>query len=275
MVQAATATKDKPAPPKLGKMSVKQVPISRLQPSERNARTHSKKQIEKIAGSIIKFGWTVPIVIDGEFQVLAGHGRLAAAELLEMTKVPCITVEGLTEQQRREYILADNRIAEAAGWDSKLLGLELSELRLEGADLKSLGFTAPELRKFAPAPKGGADPEEPDDEEEPVPEIAPPVTQPGEMWLLGNHRVLAGDAASKDDVERVLDGGVPVRITVTDPPYGVDYDPAWRDEKAESLGAADRSTGEVKKRPPGGLANGVRAVPWRRGLRLAFRFATV
>ena len=248
MVQAATATKDKPASPKLGKISVKQVPISRLKPSERNARTHSKKQIEKIAGSITKFGWTAPIVIDAEFQVLAGHGRLAAAEFLEMTKVPCITVEGLTEQQRREYILADNRIAEAAGWDSKLLGLELSELRLEGADLKALGFTAPELRKFAPAPKGSTDPEEPDDEEEPVPELAVPVTQLGEMWLLGTHRLLCGDATAKDDVERVLEGGVPVRITVTDPPYGVNYDPAWREKAADDgfIEGAGRSNGEVK-----------------------------
>jgi ParB-like chromosome segregation protein Spo0J len=164
--------------------------VDRLIPSARNARTHSDVQIAEIAGSIRAFGFTNPILVGEEGDVVAGHGRLAAARQLGLTEVPVILLRGLTELQRRQLVLADNRIALNAGWDLDMLNLELSELSALGADLSTLGFSKDELAAaLAPAVSGGLT------YEDDVPELAETaVALLGDIWCLGPHRVACGDS---------------------------------------------------------------------------------
>jgi ParB-like chromosome segregation protein Spo0J len=197
-------------------------PIERLVPSARNARTHSEAQIVEIAGSIKVFGFTNPILAGDDGDVVAGHGRLAAARLLGLTQVPVIPLHGLTETQRRQLMLADNRIALNAGWNAEMLNIELQELSIMGADLEALGFTAKELAA-ALNPSGAGLTDEND-----VPEIAEAaVTVAGDIWCLGAHRVICGDSTDAAVVKALLGDAVP-GLMVTDPPYGVEYDPEWR-----------------------------------------------
>ncbi len=197
-------------------------PVDRLIPSPRNARTHSDAQVAEIAGSIRAFGFTNPILAGEDGDVVAGHGRLAAARLLGLTEVPVIPLKGLTELQRRQLILADNRIALNAGWDLEMLHLELKDLSALGADLSTLGFTTQELAAALGTGSSGLT-----DENE-VPAVAETaVTQPGDIWCLGTHRLGCGDSTNSDAV-KVLLGTQKPQLMVTDPPYGVKYDPAWR-----------------------------------------------
>jgi DNA modification methylase len=197
-----------------------------LVPSLRNARTHSDAQVAEIAGSIRTFGFTNPILVgeDGG----DGHGRLAAARLLGLADVPVIPLSGLTGVQRRQLMLADNRIALNAGWDAELLSLELMDLSAMGADLEALGFTAQELAAaLNPSDDGLTDENE-------VPEVsAVPVTVAGDIWCLGPHRVACGDSTDTGVVKALLGEVVP-RLMVTDPPYGVEYDPEWRNQRGLS-----------------------------------------
>ena len=198
-------------------------PVARLIPSARNARTHSDAQIAEIAGSIQAFGFSNPILVGAEGDIIAGHGRLAAARQLGLTEVPVVVLSGLTDLQRRQLMLADNRIALNAGWDLDMLHLELTDLSVLGADLKALGFTAEELAKaLNPAGANGLT----DENEVPeLPEKA--VTAVGDIWLAGSHRIACGDSTDAAAVAALL-GGLAPELMVTDPPYGVDYDPAWR-----------------------------------------------
>lgn len=198
-------------------------PISWLKPYERNARTHSEAQIEQLRGSLKQFGWTVPILAREDGTIIAGHGRVEAAKLERMTECPVIIAAGWTEEQCRAYALADNRIALNSGWDEALLGLEVAELADLGIDLQALGFDAEELAALsATGAEGGLT--DPDD----VPESpANPVSMVGDLWALGRHRLLCGDATNPEDTQKVL-AGVSPHLMVTDPPYGVEYDPAWR-----------------------------------------------
>jgi DNA modification methylase len=204
--------------------------IERLIPYARNARTHSDAQIAQIAGSIREFGFTNPVLIDEKGGLIAGHGRVLGARQLGMTQVPTITLTGLTETQRRAYVIADNKLALNAGWDPELLRLELGELKLSGFDLSLTGFGDLELKDImADRTEGLTDP---DDAPE-APEH--PVSQTGDLWLLGRHRLLCGDSTVATDVERVLDGVEP-HLMVTDPPYGVEYDPLWRERTVNRFG---------------------------------------
>jgi len=198
-------------------------PLDRLVPSPRNARTHSDAQVAEIAGSIRAFGFTNPILVGEEGDVIAGHGRLAAARKLGLSEVPVIPLRGLTEMQRRQLVLADNRIAMNAGWDLEMLGLELKGLTELGADLSMLGFTAKELSDaLTPANTGGLT------DEDDVPALAEAaVSRIGDVWLLGPHRIACGDSTDADTVKALIDDLHPP-LMVTDPPYGVDYDPTWR-----------------------------------------------
>jgi DNA modification methylase len=197
-------------------------PIERLVPSPRNARTHSDAQVAEIAGSIRTFGFTNPILAGDGGDVIAGHGRLAAARLLGLTEVPVIVLRGLSDVQRRQLMLADNRIALNAGWDAEMLNLELQELSVMGADLAALGFTAQELAAALNRGDEGLT-----DENE-VPEVAETaVAVAGDIWCLGAHRVTCGDCTDENTVKALLGGVAPV-LMVTDPPYGVQYDPEWR-----------------------------------------------
>jgi DNA modification methylase len=203
-------------------LQVEHWPIDRLIPSPRNARTHSAEQVAEIAGSIRAFGFANPILVGDDGDVVAGHGRLAAARLLGLPEVPVIPLRGLNPVERRMLMLADNRIALNAGWDADLLKLELTDLSKLGADFKLLGFSEREIAEALTGPAGGLT----DENEVPaLAEIA--VSKPGDVWLLGPHRVGCGDCTDASTVATMLGGAVP-QLMVTDPPYGVEYDPEWR-----------------------------------------------
>lgn len=165
------------------------VSIDKLKPYERNARTHSAEQIEKIAISIKEFGFINPVLIDGDFGIIAGHGRVEGAKKLGMTEVPCLFVEDLTEEQKRAYIIADNRLAEDAGWNEELLKIELGELADLDFDISLTGFSLDDLEELADEPKEFIEDEAPEVDEE-----NEPITQLGDIWQLGEHRLMCGDS---------------------------------------------------------------------------------
>ena len=199
--------------------------VDELIPYVNNARTHSDEQVTKIASSIKEFGFNNPILTDGENGVIAGHGRLLAAKKLGLETVPTIELSGLTEAQKKAYILADNKLALDAGWDEELLKIELEDLKLEGVDLDGIGFSEDELDNLLVS-------EEPSDESEPeVPEAKPdPVSKKGDVWILGVHRLMCGDSTSATDVSKLLEGGGgKVKLYLTDPPYNVAYEGKTKD----------------------------------------------
>lgn len=193
-------------------------PIDVLIPYARNSRTHSDAQVAQIAASIREFGWTNPVLIDGENGIIAGHGRVLAARKLGMNTVPCIELSGMSEAQKRAYVIADNKLALNAGWDDAVLAVELQELGDLGFDLDLTGFSADEIAALKPeeiAP-GLTD-------EDAVPEVQDePVSKPGDVWLLGKHRVMCGDSTSQDAMDRLMAGGR-ADMVFTDPPYNIDY----------------------------------------------------
>lgn len=220
-------------------LQVEQWPIERLLPYAANARSHPDGQVAQIAGSIAEFGFNVPCLVDERGVLIAGHGRLLAARRLGLTEVPVIRLDHLTDAQARAFRIADNQIALNATWDDALLSAEVARLKDDGVDLDLLGFGEDELDRLLDGldVAGGQA-----DGEDSVPEpSADPITRPGDLWLLGEHRLLCGDATNASDVEKLLAGAVP-HLMVTDPPYGVDYDPAWRNEAGVS---ATARTGRV------------------------------
>ena len=220
-------------------LAVERWPIERLLPYAANARTHSDEQVAQIAGSIAEFGFNVPCLVDDRGVLIAGHGRLLAARRLGLAEVPVIRLGHLTDAQARTFRIADNQIALNAGWDDSLLAAELARLKEDGVDLDLLGFAEDELDRLFDGLDGA---DGVTDSEDVVPETpVEPVTRPGDLWLLGKHRLLCGDATSAADVERLLAGVVP-HLMVTDPPYGVEYDPSWRNEAGVS---ATARTGRV------------------------------
>ncbi len=203
--------------PSLRDLLVEHRPVSSLRPSSRNPRTHSRRQIRQIADSIRTFGFTNPILIGRDGDVIAGHGRIEAAKLLGLETVPTIALDHLSEAQRRAYVLADNKLAENAGWDNDLLALELQYLSgLEiDFDVTITGFEVGEIDILI----GGLS-DDPSDEL-PVPDNSvPPVTQAGDLWLIGKHRLLCGDARVSSDFGRLMDG-TRASMVFTDPPYNV------------------------------------------------------
>jgi DNA modification methylase len=182
-------------------------------------------QVAEIAGSIRTFGFTNPLLVGEDSDVVAGHGRLAAARLLGMTEVPVIPLRKLNENERRQLMLADNRIALNAGWDTEMLKLELADLTSLGAELKILGFNEQELAAALGTTVPGLV------HEDEVPDLAETaISQPGDVWLLGAHRIGCGDCRDTKLVSAVLGSALP-QLMVTDPPYGVEYDPAWRHKR--------------------------------------------
>lgn len=194
------------------------VPVESLIPYARNSRTHSDEQVAQIAASIKEFGFTNPVLIDETGGIIAGHGRVMAARKLGLEAVPAIRIDYLTEAQKRAYVIADNKLALNAGWDMELLALELGELRDQGFDLDLTGFSGDELDQlFIEAeeiPEGSGDADE-------IPEPEPdPVSVPGDVWLLGKHRVMCGDSTSVDDVAKLMNGQK-APLLHADPPYGM------------------------------------------------------
>jgi DNA modification methylase len=200
-------------------MKIETTPIDKLVPYVNNARTHSPEQVDQIAASIKEFGFNNPVLIDKKNGIIAGHGRVQAARKLELKEVPTVRLEHLTETQKKAFIIADNKIAMNAGWDDELLALELKDLDDVMFDLNLTGFDGKELDELIqPEPVAGLT-----DEDE-VPEApVDPVTKPGELWILGNHRLLCGDSTKAEDVERLMDGQK-ADMVFTDPPYGVSYE---------------------------------------------------
>lgn len=203
--------------------------VEDLIPYARNARTHSDEQVARIAASIKEFGWTNPIIIDGENGIVAGHGRMLAARKLGLSEVPCIELKNLTETQKRAYILADNRLALDAGWDNEMLALELGDLKDAGVDLELTGFSDEELDELLATPTESVDG---DEDEAPEPQ-EDPVSKRGDVWILGAHRVMCGDSCSADDISKLFGstgGGTPtVSLYLTDPPYNVAYEGGTKD----------------------------------------------
>jgi DNA modification methylase len=220
-------------------LQVEHWPIERLLPYAANARTHGDDQVAQIAGSIAEFGFNVPCLVDERGVLIAGHGRLLAARRLGLAEVPVIRLGHLTDAQARAFRLADNQIALNAGWDEAMLSAELARLQEDGSDLALLGFAEDEIDRLLGGLDGDQGRAEGEDEAGELP--VDPVTRLGDLWLLGSHRLLCGDATVATDVERLLDGARP-HLMVTDPPYGVDYDPNWRNEAGVS---ATGRTGKV------------------------------
>ena len=215
--------------------------IDDLIPYARNARKHPPEQVAQLAASMREFGFTMPVLVAEDGTIIAGHGRVLAAQELGMTEVPVIVARGWTDAQRRAYTLADNQLALTSEWDEDLLKIELGDLREEGFDLGLIGFDAKELDKLLGVGTAGLT--DPDETPEPE-EVA--VTRPGDIWILGEHRIICGDSTDAATVEALLAGEKP-HLMVTDPPYGVEYEPDWRNKalRADGTPIAGRAVGEV------------------------------
>jgi DNA modification methylase len=195
-------------------------PITRLIPYARNSRTHSSEQIVELAAIIAEFGFTKPILVGPDNVIVAGHGQLRAAQELGFTQVPVVVLSHLTENQRRALVIADNKIAEKAGWDDDVLRLELFDLQDDDFDLSLTGFDPDELADLLAEDTEG---EAGDDDEDAVPEPEDvPLSKPGDLWVLGSHRLLCGDATLDDSYQRLL-GSETVDMIFCDPPYNVNY----------------------------------------------------
>ncbi len=197
--------------------------VAALKPYDGNARTHSDKQISQIAASIGKFGFNNPVLVDGDNRIVAGHGRVEAARRLGLEHIPTIRLDHLSDAERRAYVIADNRLAELASWDRDILKIELqglADLDL-GFDLEITGFDTAELDFLLDDTKGPADPDPAD--EIPPAEPGPSITQAGDTWLMGDHRLMCGDARDASAIQQLM-AGETARMVFTDPPYNVKID---------------------------------------------------
>lgn len=216
--------------------------ITDLIPRVTNSRTHSAAQIDKLSALMLQHGWTTAVLVDETGTILAGHGRvMAAAQLLDQghkqfARVPVMEARGWSEAAKRAYVIADNQVASLAGWDEKLLGSELKDLAGLGFDMSLIGFDPGDLRRLMRGPGGGLT--DPDEKQTPQAVV---VSELGDQWVLGDHVIRCGSSTNKTDVQALLSGRSP-NLMVTDPPYGVNYDPNWR---ADALGGKVRATGKV------------------------------
>jgi len=193
--------------------------VASLTPYARNARTHPKEQVAKLVSSVREWGWTMPILIDERGEIIAGHGRLLAAEALKIEQVPVMVARGWSDEKKRAYVIADNQLALEAGWDRELLSSELSELHALNFDLSLTGFDAQDIKILLRHHTfGGAEDILPD-----VPEEKDVVSKPGDLWILGDHRLLCGDSTNREHMQRLMNGEL-AHLLATDPPYLVDYD---------------------------------------------------
>jgi len=206
---------------------IEQWPTAKLLPYARNARTHSDDQVAQIAASIAEFGFTNPILAGSDGVIVAGHGRLAAAQKLGLEVVPVVVLDHLSPTQRRALVIADNRIAENAGWDDAMLRIEIASLQDDDFDVSLTGFDADALAELM----AGDEPDGVGDtDDDAVPEVSEtPISRPGDVWLLGGHRLLCGDSTVAESYDRLLDGA-PVDMVFTDPPYNVNYANSAKDK---------------------------------------------
>lgn len=206
------------------KHEIEYLEVESLIPYARNSRTHSDEQVAQVAASIKEFGFTNPVLVDQDGMIIAGHGRTLAAQRLQMKEVPCLRLSHLSEAQKRAYVIADNKLALNAGWDDELLAVELRDLKDSDFDLSLTGFGDDELADLlAEALEEGLT------DEDSVPEAPEtPVTVPGDIWLLGKHRLMCGDATSIENLEKLCEGQL-VDMWLTDPPYNVAYEGKTKD----------------------------------------------
>ena len=211
---------------------LEKISIEDLIPYARNSRTHSDEQVAQIAASIKEFGFTNPVLIDNDNGIIAGHGRVLAGRKLKLKEIPCLRLGHLTDAQKKAYVIADNKLALNSGWDAEMLKLELVELKDDGFNIDLIGFDGDELAEiFAEESEIN---EGLTDEDE-VPEVPEePVTKLGDIWILGNHRLMCGDSTSIDAVEKLMDGQK-ADMVFTDPPYGMflntNYDSMFSNDK--------------------------------------------
>ena len=204
-------------------MKIDYIRVCELRPYPNNARTHSKKQVRLIANSIGKFGFCNPVLIDDDKQIIAGHGRVEAAKLLGIDAVPTCRLSHLSEADRRAYILADNKLAEKAGWDKQLLSIELQYLIDLDVDIELTGFEMPEIDIILEDAREAAGASSGSEDAVPQHSSAPAVSRTGDLWLLGNHRLLCADARDEAAYDRLLEGAK-AEFVFTDPPYNVAID---------------------------------------------------
>lgn len=195
------------------------VNIDKLVPYARNARTHSKDQILQLRASLREFGFVNPVIVDKDLNIIAGHGRIVAAKEEGITEVPCVFVEHLSEAQKRAYIIADNRLAMNAGWDVEMLSVEIADLKGADFDVSLLGFDEAELNKLM----GGLEDVKDDDFDVDAELQNPAITKMGDLWLLGKHHLVCGDSTKAETFSLLMDGKQ-ANLTVTDPPYNVNYE---------------------------------------------------
>ena len=206
---------------------IEQWPTAKLLPYARNARTHSDDQVAQIAASIAEFGFTNPILAGSDGIIVAGHGRLAAAQKLGLEIVPVVVLDHLSPTQRRALVIADNRIAENAGWDDAMLRIELESLQLEGFDIDLTGFDADALAELLAGDEPNNDGQT---DEDAVPEVCEtPISRPGDIWIMGSHRLLCGDSTVAESYDRLMQGEV-ADMVFTDPPYNVNYANSAKDK---------------------------------------------
>ena len=206
------------------KHEIEYIEVESLIPYARNSRTHSDEQVAQVAASIKEFGFTNPVLVDQDGMIIAGHGRTLAAQRMQMKEVPCLRLSHLSEAQKRAYVIADNKLALNAGWDDELLAVELRDLKDSDFDLSLTGFGDDELADLlAEALEEGLT------DEDSVPEAPEtPVTVPGDIWVLGKHRLMCGDATSIENLEKLCEGQL-VDMWLTDPPYNVAYEGKTKD----------------------------------------------
>jgi DNA modification methylase len=220
------------------KQEIEQIKTADLVPYARNAKKHDEAQVAKLAGSIREFGFNNPVLIDAANGIIAGHGRVMAAQKLALASVPCLRLSHLSETQKRAYILADNRLAElGGGWDGEMLKLELADLGDLDVDLDGIGFGADDLQDLEISEELEASEVDAEPQIDKAEELrAKWGVEPGQLWELGDHRLLCGDSTKKEDVERVM-GGTNPDVVWTDPPYGFNY-------KKKSDGAQIQNDGQ-------------------------------
>ena len=204
-------------------LQIELLAINALRPRDRNARTHSKRQIRQIRESILRFGFNNPILIDDDGHIIAGHGRVVAAKGLNITTVPVVRLSHLNEAEKRAYVIADNRLAEKAGWDPEILAIELQGLIDIGFDVELTGFETPEIDLILEESHDASRKSLTADDRTPAPSFGPPISRVNDVWLLDGHRVMCGDARSAAAYATLL-GGQKADLVFTDPPYNVRID---------------------------------------------------
>ena len=211
----------------MNNLNIEYQEVAKLTPYARNSRTHSDEQVSQIAASIKEFGWTNPILIDEKDGIIAGHGRLMAAQRLNEANVPTIRLSGLTEAQKKAYVIADNKLALNAGWDEEMLAVEVEELLGEGYDLSLTGFSEKELKDILSA--NGTDYEGLTDEDEVPQPPEEPNAKLGDIYQLGEHRLMCGDSINEKNLKNLL-SNKKADLVFTDPPYNADYKSRGKNE---------------------------------------------